>query len=60
MSNMSKSILRTAFERVVEARQRQADRYVSSAMLNLDDTTIAAFGTTREELRRKAKSTYVF
>ncbi|MGV1914609.1 hypothetical protein [uncultured Agrobacterium sp.] len=57
---MSKSIFRTAFERVVEARQRQADRHVSSAMLNLDATTIAAFGATREELRRKAKSTYVF
>ncbi|NTJ42767.1 hypothetical protein G6L28_09200 [Agrobacterium larrymoorei] len=57
---MAKSIFRTALDRVIAARQHQADRYVSGAMLSLDDQAIAALGTTREELRRKAKSSYAF
>ncbi|QYA07107.1 hypothetical protein [Agrobacterium larrymoorei] len=57
---MAKSIFRNALDRVVEARRREADRYVSRALLSLDDTTLAAIGKSREELRRKAHNSYVF
>jgi hypothetical protein len=56
---MAKSFLRTAFDRVVEARERQVGRYVNGALLNLDDQSLKALGTSREELRRKGTS-YVF
>ena len=57
---MGKSLFRTAFDRVIEARERQVGRHVNGALLNLDTTSLKALGTTREELRIKAKSSYVF
>lgn len=57
---MGKSLFRTAFDRVIEARERQVGRHVNGALLNLDTTSLKALGTTREELRLKAKSSYVF
>jgi hypothetical protein len=57
---MAKSFFRTAFDRVIEARERQVGRDVNGALLNLDNQSLKALGTTREELRRKAASTYVF
>ncbi len=56
---MANSIFRTALNRVIEARQHQADRYVSGLLLSLDDRSIAALGTTREELHRKAKPSFM-
>ena len=32
-------VTRTGFDRVISARERQARRYVNSALLNLDDET---------------------
>lgn len=58
---MANSFLRSAFNRVVAARERQVGLYVNSALLNMDDQTLASMGTSREELRRKgANSTYAF
>ena len=57
---MAKSFFRTTFDRVIEARERQVGRDVNGALLNLDTQSLKALGTTREELRRKAASTYVF
>ena len=56
---MAKSFFRTAFDRVIEARERQVGRYVNGALLNLDDQSLKALVTSREELRRKGTS-YVF
>lgn len=57
---MANSFFRNAFNRVVEARERQASRYVNGALMSLDDGTLAAMGTSREELRRKGAQSYVF
>lgn len=57
---MAKSFLRTAFDRVIEARERQVSRHVNAALLNLDDKSLEALGMNRAELRRPAKSSYVF
>ncbi|KKX29242.1 hypothetical protein [Rhizobium sp. LC145] len=57
---MANSFFRNAFQRVVEARERQASRYVNGALLSLDDETLKGLGTSREELRRKGVSSYVF
>nr|CAD6603097.1 hypothetical protein RKHAN_01291 [Rhizobium sp. Khangiran2] len=57
---MANSIFRTAFERVVAARERQASRYVNNVLMNLDDQTLKGMGTSREELRRKGGSGFVF
>jgi hypothetical protein len=47
---MATSIFRTAYNRVIEARERQASRYVNGALINLDDKTLESMGLTREEL----------
>lgn len=57
---MANSIFRNAYNRVIEARERQAARYANGALMSLDDKTLAALGTSREELRRKGASTFVF
>lgn len=57
---MATSIFRTAFQRVVAARERQASRYVNGVLMNLDDQTLQGMGTSREELRRKGVSTSAF
>lgn len=57
---MANSFFRDAYQRVVAARERQASRYVNGALLNLDDETLKAMGTSREELRRKGVNSYVF
>ncbi|KQZ54714.1 aminoglycoside phosphotransferase [Rhizobium sp. Root149] len=55
---MANSFLHNAFNRIVEARERQARRYVNSALLRLDDTSLAALGKSREELRREGASNF--
>lgn len=57
---MAKTFFRNAFNRVVEARERQVSRYVQGAILNLDDASLKALGTTRVEMRSKAAASYVF
>ncbi|CDZ59800.1 Hypothetical protein NGAL_HAMBI2605_06920 [Neorhizobium galegae bv. orientalis] len=57
---MANSFFRNAFNRVVEARERQVARYVNGALLSLDDETLKGLGTSREELRRKGAQSYVF
>jgi hypothetical protein len=57
---MANSIFRNAFNRMIEARERQVSRYVNGAMLSLDDTTLKSLGTSREELRRKGATQYIF
>jgi hypothetical protein len=57
---MANSFFRNAFNRVVEARERQVARYVNGAMLSLDDQTLKSLGTSREELRRKGATPYIF
>jgi hypothetical protein len=58
--SMANSFFRNAFNRMVEARERQVARYVNGALLNLDEETLKGLGTSREELRRKGAQNYVF
>jgi hypothetical protein len=44
---------------LVEARRREATRYVNGVLLFLDDETLSANGYDREELRKGAHSPYV-
>lgn len=60
IKTMATSFFRTAFERVVAARERQASRYVNGVLMNLDDKTLRGMGTSREELRRKGAFTSGF
>lgn len=57
---MANSIFRKALNRVVVARERQVARYVNGALLTLDEQTLADLGTSREELRRRGATSYVF
>jgi hypothetical protein len=57
---MANSFFRNAFNRMVEARERQMSRYVNGALLSLDESTLKNLGTSREELRRKGATQYLF
>jgi hypothetical protein len=57
---MANSFFRNAFNRMVDARERQMSRYVNGALLSLDEQTLKNLGTSREELRRKGASQYLF
>lgn len=54
---MRSTIFREAFGRVIEARERQARRYVNGHLLRLDDDALKAIGRTREELRSEGAKT---
>jgi hypothetical protein len=47
---------RSVFNAVVEARQREADRYVNGVLLSLDDETLKSHGYSRAELSRRGTS----
>jgi hypothetical protein len=57
---MANSFFRKALNRVVVARERQVSRYVNGALMSLDDKTLNELGTSREELRRKGATSYLF
>jgi hypothetical protein len=49
-----------AFARMVEARQRQADRIVAAHLLTLGDAELAELGHRRAELKKVAGVTAAF
>jgi hypothetical protein len=51
---------RYRFNRVVEARQRQAQRYVNGALLALDDESLERAGYDRKSLERLESALYPF
>ncbi|MGX9119222.1 hypothetical protein ACWTU6_21555 [Mesorhizobium sp. BHbsci] len=61
MSTISarRGFLRSAVNALIEARQREASRYVSGVLLAFDDETLKANGYDREELKKAARSRYV-
>ena len=54
------SLVRRAFDRMIEARTVQARRYVNGYLLSLDDATLAAHGYDHKELERQGASVSVF
>lgn len=56
----SDSLIRRAFKRIMDARAKQARRYVNGYLLSLDDDTLAAYGFDRAELEREGSSSIVF
>lgn len=56
---MARNFFRNAMDAMIEARAKQATRYVNGALLMLDDQTLAAHGYKREELRRNAAVSYL-
>ncbi|GLQ37385.1 MULTISPECIES: hypothetical protein [Rhizobiaceae] len=57
---MAKNIFRTAFDRVIEARERQVRRYVNGALLSFDDETLKTLGRRREDMVREGSSSFPF
>jgi len=53
-----RGFFRNAFEALIEARTRQAQRIVNGALLSLDDETLKANGYSRSELRKSGSATY--
>ena len=56
---MAKNFFRGALDALIDARAKQASRYVNGTLLMLDDKTLAANGLKREELRRNASVGYM-
>ena len=47
---------RNAFNAIIEARQRQAERYVNGVLLGLDDETLERHGYSRVAISRRGAS----
>lgn len=57
---MARNIFRNAFNRVVEARERQVRRYVNGALLSFDDETLKTLGHRREDLIKGGHAPFQF
>jgi hypothetical protein len=55
-TNNPRGFFRGALDALIEARAKQANRYVNGALLMLDDETLKANGYSRAELMRKGAS----
>jgi hypothetical protein len=55
-----RGFFRAALEALIDARQREADRYVNNMLLSLDDETLAVRGYSRVELKKRPGSAYYF
>lgn len=51
---------RNGFNRVVEARQRQAQRYVNGFLLAMDDASLKRAGYDRKSLEGRESAIYPF
>ena len=51
---------RNGMNRIVEARQRQAQRYVNGVLLSMDDESLVRAGYDRKVLERQESSLYGF
>lgn len=49
-------LFRTVLDAYAAARRRQADRYVTGALLMLDDSTLRAHGIDRADLNRRSSA----
>ncbi|MCG6857235.1 MAG: hypothetical protein LJE67_04135 [Salaquimonas sp.] len=49
-------VTRTGFDRMISARERQARRYVNSALLHFDDETLSRAGFDRKELEKQGST----
>jgi hypothetical protein len=58
MSRNLSGMFRRSFDRFVEARTREANRYVNAGLLMLDDETLKARGYDRNELKKNSNSFY--
>lgn len=47
---------RSALNAVIEGRQREAEHYVNSVLLTLDDETLKSYGYDRAELAKRGTS----
>lgn len=59
MSSKVSGYFRRGFDLLVEARSRQASRYVNAGLLMLDDETLKARGYDRADLKKRAGSFYL-
>ncbi|MBO6716824.1 MAG: hypothetical protein JJ913_02580 [Rhizobiaceae bacterium] len=50
-TNAGRGFFRRAFDAMVEAREKQAQRYVNGALMMLDDETLRTHGVSRDQLR---------
>ena len=55
-TNRKSGLFRSALDAFMEARQHQANRYVSGVLLSLDDETLSRHGYSRAELSKHAST----
>lgn len=55
---MANSIFKSAFDRMISARERQVRRYVNNSLIGLDDETLKSIGRTRDEIRKEGYQPY--
>ncbi|TWH01052.1 hypothetical protein L598_000100000330 [Mesorhizobium sp. J18] len=58
--NAKHGFFRNAMAALIAAREKQASRYVSGALLMLDDETLKAHGYSRAELKQRGGAYHMF
>jgi len=52
--------IKSTFNRMITAREKQARRFVNGALLNLDDETLKRAGYSREAIKNEGAANYPF
>ncbi|RLP24708.1 hypothetical protein [Mesorhizobium sp. YM1C-6-2] len=55
-TNRKSGFFRSLLDAIVEARQREANRYVNGVLLAFDDDTLLRYGYSRAELSKRPNS----
>ena len=55
-----RGFFRNAMDAMIAAREKQAQRYVTGALLMMDDETLRANGHSRTDLQRRNTTPYLF
>ncbi|GHC75275.1 hypothetical protein [Limoniibacter endophyticus] len=56
MAAKARNFFSSAVHALMNARERQAERYVHGALLNLDDATLRSYGYSRSDLSKRPVS----
>ncbi len=59
-NNSGRGFFRAALDSIIDARSRQAQKYVNGALLMLDDATLAEHGYKRSDLEKRPRSLFMY
>lgn len=56
MAAKARGLFSNVVQALINSQERRAERYVKTALLNMDDTTLRSFGYSRSDLSKRSGS----